>query len=191
MLNRELDGKIVKDVFGWDYVHIGKDYNGENECEILWKYDKIEQEVCNRLPFSGKIHEAFLAPSYSNNLYEALNLAKHVGLNISIKDLPLNPEKIAELSYNYFLETKTKIDRIDNIIKVLKEKYPKVDFVNSMTGETVNGEKYSILAYNVKFNKKDRTEFNKSISDIYNKLIENNEELPLFIPFQEKRKKTK
>jgi len=47
------------------------------------------------------------------------------------------------------------------------------------------------LAYNVKFNKKDRTEFNKSINDIYDKLVENNEELPLLIPFQEKRKKTK
>ena len=188
MSNRELDGKIVKDVFGWVYVHIGKDYHGENECEILWKYDKIEQEVCDRLPFSGKIHEAYLAPSYSDNLYEALNLAKHVGLNVSIRDLPLNPEKIAELSYNYFLETKAKINIINDMINILKEKYPKVDFVNSMIEKYPD---YSILAYNVKFNKKDRTEFNKSINDIYDKLVENNEELPLLIPFQEKRKKTK
>lgn len=190
-MNRDLDAKIAKDIYGWVYVQIGKDYDGNNECEILWKSNKIEQSVCNTLPFSGKIHEAYLVPNYSGDLYTALSLAIKVRLNVCVKDLPLNPEKIAELSYNYFLETKNKIDRIDGIIKILKEKYPKVDFINSMTGETVNGKKYSILAYNVKFNKKDRIEFNKSISDIYDKLIENNEELPLFIPFQEKRKKTK
>lgn len=185
MSNRELDAKIAKDIFGWVYVNIGKDYNGENECKILWKKDKIEQEICNTLPFRGKIHEAYLVPSYSDDLYTALTLAIKVHLNICVKDLILDAEKIAELSYNYFLETKAKINKIDGIIKVLKEKYPKVDFVNSMPSE------YSILAYNVKFNKKDRTEFNKSINDIYDKLIENNEELPLLIPFQEKRKKTK
>lgn len=187
-MSRELDGKIAKDIFGWVYVNIGKDYNGENECKILWESDKIEQNICNMLPNTGKIYEEYLVPRYSSDLYTALSLAIKVRLNVCVKDLSLDPEKIAELSYNYFLEIKTKTDRIDGIIKVLKEKYPKVDFINSMIGKYPD---YSLLAYNAKFNKKDRAEFNKSISDIYDKLSENNEELPLIIPYQEKRKKTK
>jgi len=191
MTNRDLDGKIAKDIFNWVYIKIGKDYNGKNACEILWKFDKIEQEVCNTLPFSGIIHETFLTPSYSSDLYIALSLAKQVGLDIEVKDLPLDAEKIAELSYNYFMENKKKSDKIDDIIIILKEKYPKIVFINYMK-KNVDGinnlDRYSIIALKVPISK--NKEIRNFIDNIFYKMIENNENIPLlFIVNKPSRKK--
>ena len=190
MLNRELDGKIAKDIFGWVYVHIGKDYDGENECEILWKCDKIDQDICNTLPFRGKIHEAYLTPRYSDDLYRALFLAKYVKLDIEVKDLPLDAEKIAQLSYDHFIKQEEKKKRIDDIIIVLKENYPKIDFINAMRERYIGiliPQDYTIVAFKVY--KKDIINLNSLVYDnIFTKLVEKGEEIPLFFSTREKRK---
>lgn len=193
MLNRELDGKIARDIFEWVYVQIGKDYDGKNDCKILWKYDKIDQEICNRLPFKGKIHEAYLAPTYSNDLYTALSLAKQVGLNIEVKDLPLYAEKIAQLSYDYFMKNKKKIDKIDSIINVLKEKYPRINFINHMRTSVsgiCNLDNYAIIALEVPISRYKELK-NFINNNFYSEMYKNEEEVPLLLLIQKKSRKSK
>ena len=100
-MNRDLDGKIAKDIFNWKYTHVGPDCFGQNQCEILSENGKFPEGV--ELPLMGKVHEAYLAPLYSNELKTALELAKHVELNIGVRDLPLDPEKIAQMSYDFYM----------------------------------------------------------------------------------------
>jgi hypothetical protein len=188
-MNRDLDAKIARDIFGWKYVQIGKDYDGKNECKILNRTLKIDNEILSILPFRGIINEAYLVPLYSHDLYLSLELAKYVKLDISIKDLPLDPEKIAQLSYDYYIKRKKKKDLINIIINILKEKYPKITFINAME-ESVNGislpDDYTIVALNVPIRK--NLELQEMVYDnIFKKLIENQEELPCFIPINKSK----
>jgi len=101
MRNRDLDAEIAELVFKWKYISIGKDYNGENVCQIL--YNRIpNQDFFNSLPRIGKIHKGWFTPQYSNDLKEAIKLAKYVNLDVNIKDLPSEPEDLARLSLEHW-----------------------------------------------------------------------------------------
>lgn len=89
--DEELDAAITKYVLGWKYWQVPADINGKNKCQILTPNGKIPEGIS--LPPRGKIHEAYLVPSYSTDIDEALHLAKSQGMtsiNIecSISELP-------------------------------------------------------------------------------------------------------
>lgn len=102
-MNRDLDARIVKEIFNWRYIKVGPDYHGNNACEVLFDPNiKPTQDYYDGLPKSGKPHEGFFAPAYSGDLKQALQLAIHVKLPIPICDLSLDPENIATMALIYF-----------------------------------------------------------------------------------------
>ena len=179
-MNRDLDAKIAKDIFNWKYTDVGKDANNENTCKILTEDGNFPKDI--DLPCIGVIGEAYLVPLYSNDLYLSLKLAKHVNLDTSITDLPLNPEKIAELSYDHFMKKRKKIERINIIIKFLQGKYPKIVFINAMEKrlDMPLSTDYAIVAFRVP-----RTKMVELQGLVYNyayiELIEDGEDWPLFM----------
>lgn len=102
-MNRDLDAEIVERIFKWRYIQVGKDANGQNACEILFTPEREPtQEDYNYLPLKGKIHKGINAPNYCGDLKTAIVLAKHVNLPMELKDMPLDAEKLAKRSLEYW-----------------------------------------------------------------------------------------
>lgn len=96
-MNRELDRRVVEEIFGWTLcVKVPKDYNGQNEGLILGSNpDMLGKD--HQFPPTGKISETYAVPKYAGDLYNALQLAQHVGLPMDIKDIPINnPTSLVE-----------------------------------------------------------------------------------------------
>jgi hypothetical protein len=102
-MNRELDATIAKEIFNWVYIPVSSDANGENQCSILFPPNKTAtQDMYNQLPRIGAIHEAYLCPPYSSDLVEAIRLAKHVRLPMSINDMPEQAEQLACAALHHY-----------------------------------------------------------------------------------------
>lgn len=93
-MSRDLDAEIAETIYGWKPVRIGKDYNGENDCEVLAAGGILPKGF--HFPNIGNIHRGYLAPQYSGVLDSALHLAIKIIPEISIGELGLNPENIAK-----------------------------------------------------------------------------------------------
>lgn len=74
---RDLDAAVVEHVLGWKLIRVGKDYDGQNECEILAPGGEIPAGL--QLPPRGKLHRGFLAPTFHSRLDLAIDLAKRDG----------------------------------------------------------------------------------------------------------------
>jgi len=94
-MNRDLDATIAEEIFGWKETHVGPDYYGENECEILTQNGQLPEGFV--LPPKGKLHRAYLCPSYTFRMDEAMRLVKFVKLDVPAYALPSEPAKIAEM----------------------------------------------------------------------------------------------
>lgn len=87
MNNRDLDAQIAKEIYGWRYVPVSADYNGENACEILFSPNsEPDQEHYDMLPRIGKPHEGFFTPNFSSDLRTAIELAIKVKLPMTISE---------------------------------------------------------------------------------------------------------
>lgn len=100
-MNRELDTKIVRDVYKWQLSSVGPDCNGENDCEV---YTPHGTTAGLDMPPKGTIHPGYFAPCFSSDLHVAITLAKYVKLPISLLETPTNPEKLAQMAYDYYME---------------------------------------------------------------------------------------
>ena len=100
-MNRDLDAKICKDIFGWKLTSVGPDADGQNACEILTRNGVLQEDI--GLPNKGKLHEGYLTPLYSGDLRLSISLAKMVGLELTIQMMPTDPEVLAQMSYDYFM----------------------------------------------------------------------------------------
>lgn len=100
-MNRELDAEICEKVFGWTSVSTGLDYEGKNDSMILAPNGIIPEDV--RLPVLGAIHKAYLCPPYSSRLDIVMDLCKHVGLVTPVSELPSEPEAIAKMCLEHYL----------------------------------------------------------------------------------------
>lgn len=99
-MNRNLDADVVELIYNWQYVRTGKDYDGENDSEILAPNGKIPEHFS--MPPKGKIHKGFLAPTYSSDLRTAIDLAKKVKLPIYLYDVPDDAEKLTRMCLDHF-----------------------------------------------------------------------------------------
>lgn len=98
---RELDAEICEVVFGWtECFKVPPDADGENSGMILAPNPEYKKEWI--FPPKGKVGRAYFCPDYSNNFYDTLALAKHVGLSMAAKDLPNTPEAIAVLCLEHY-----------------------------------------------------------------------------------------
>lgn len=104
---RALDGEIALLVYGWKFEHVGPDYYGKNECDILAPPGGIPPKV--DLPRKGLVHPAYLVPSYTGNLHFAITLANDVGLRFE-NDIPTDPAVIAKAALDLWKERNTPID---------------------------------------------------------------------------------
>ena len=102
-MNRDLDAKIVEHIFGWRYIPVSSDANGENACEVLYPPNKdADQSFYSTLPLVGKPHIGVAAPRYSSDLKTAIGLCKHIGMPLSIEKMPTDPEILANLAYEWW-----------------------------------------------------------------------------------------
>lgn len=105
-MNRNLDAEIVERIFGWILIPVSSDYYGENACEILYPPNqKPTQDFYNTLPRVGKVHKGYHAPGYSGDLRKAIELCKHVKLELSVIDMPTNPEVLAKYALDWWDKT--------------------------------------------------------------------------------------
>jgi len=112
-MNRKLDIKIAKIVFGWRYISVGSDANGESAGEILFSPDvEPTSDHYNQLPRVGKVSESWFVPHYSSGMRDAIRLAKHVELPLSVASMPVTPEPLAEMAFNHYVN------------KLQEEKFP-------------------------------------------------------------------
>jgi hypothetical protein len=101
-VNRDLDATIEEQIFGWTLAHVGPDYDGRNECDILTPDGRIPDNY--DLPRVGKLHRGFLCRNFSGDWHLALTLAQKVGLRTPVCDLPNSPEKLSEVCLKQFNE---------------------------------------------------------------------------------------
>ncbi len=95
MINRDLDAAIEQDIFGWRLTHVGPDYDGQNECEVLTSNGQLPKDYL--LPPKGKLHRGFFCRRFSEDWDNALFLARYVRLSIPVHDIPLNPEELTQM----------------------------------------------------------------------------------------------
>ncbi len=105
-MNRDLDGMIAEEIYGWKETTVGPDAHGENACSILTPHGELDLDLA--LPPLGKIHRAWMCPQWSSDWYRALDLAKHVALNLHISQIPQIPEGLAQLCLDHFRKDKAR-----------------------------------------------------------------------------------
>jgi hypothetical protein len=101
MTNRELDAEIAEKIYDWRLIPVGKDAAGENACEILFPPGReATQDDYNMLPRVGKLHRGFLAPRFSSEISEAIELAVKVEMKMDVSEIDFLdwqfPEKLAK-----------------------------------------------------------------------------------------------
>ena len=103
LTGRDLDAEIAEKIFGWKLISVGKDFNGENQGEILYPPNQTpDQEFYNFLPRIGKIHRGCATNAYHEDLLDAIIVAKHVKLTLDIKDMPTNPEELSRMALEHW-----------------------------------------------------------------------------------------
>lgn len=86
---RQLDGYIAYRYYGWRMTKVPRDYDGQNECEVLTP-DGILAD--GSVPNKGKVGPYFLVPEYTRSLSLAAEFARKMGyhdLQFEAKDLVL------------------------------------------------------------------------------------------------------
>lgn len=93
---RDLDLFIAEHLLKWKPCKVGKDYNGENECEVLTKSGELPENYS--LPPKGKLFRGIFAPCWSSRLDEAISLARSFGeTHVRIEDTTYKlPESICK-----------------------------------------------------------------------------------------------
>lgn len=94
-MNRDLDAAIAEQILGWSLASVGKDYYGENECEVLAPGGVVPEGF--ELPRIGSLHRGYLTPCYSSDLGLAMQLAKRVLPEAQCGSLPVSAEAISRL----------------------------------------------------------------------------------------------
>lgn len=99
---RALDAEICEIIFGWTECYkVPPDADGQNAGLILAPSPDYNKEWI--FPPKGRVGREYFCPDYSHNFYDALALAKHVGLSIPAKDLPASAEGISQLCLDFFI----------------------------------------------------------------------------------------
>ena len=103
-MNRDLDAQIAEEIKKWVEVAIGKDYDGQNECTILYSRAVIENDLLEYLPRRGKIHRGWLCPRWSGDHKQACDLwYEVVGLDLSYRILhSQSAEAIARAALTFY-----------------------------------------------------------------------------------------
>lgn len=100
-VDRDLDANIMASIFGWKLTDVSPDAKGENACQILTRDGLFPDDF--DLPKMGKIHRGYFAPLYSSRWDEAISLAKHVGLDLRISELPGTPRGLSRMCLDHWM----------------------------------------------------------------------------------------
>ncbi|WCT73968.1 hypothetical protein PQ455_01665 [Sphingomonas naphthae] len=69
--DRDLDADIAEQALGWRYATLGRDFNGDNACQILTPYGRLYGNGFTYPP-KGKLHRAYHVPQFTRDPLEAL-----------------------------------------------------------------------------------------------------------------------
>jgi hypothetical protein len=105
-MNRELDLKIAKEIFGWNvYEDVPPDAHGKNESKVLVPYKGYLKHLCNEgytFPNVGKLGEGYFTPTYTRDFHTAMEVVRKVELPTPACQLPSTPKELAKLAYDHF-----------------------------------------------------------------------------------------
>jgi hypothetical protein len=91
--DRDLDATIEEEIFGWRLAHVGPDYDGQNECEVLTSNGQLPKDFL--LPPRGVLHRGYFCRHFSDDWQQSLWLARYVGLKTYACEIPDNPADLA------------------------------------------------------------------------------------------------
>ena len=95
MNEAELRSAIAEEIYGWKPARIGPDIEGKNEGEVLTPNGELIKGFA--YPPRGKVHRGYHFPRFSGDMSRAICLAKMVGLQMTVSELPSDPVEIARL----------------------------------------------------------------------------------------------
>lgn len=98
LTGKDLRAVIAEEILGWKRAKIGPDAKGENAGEVL-TIDGLPAGSGFQYPPLGPVHLCYHTPRYDGpHGYEvALRLARIVGLELTVSQLPADGEELAWL----------------------------------------------------------------------------------------------